>query len=125
MGNTRGNWKYDVRNDVNLIQFSNNFQYVECCNIAVGIEIICLGRVSYPPIKGSLPSSWKYLPYLAIPDGAHRSEQGKIVAALLDYPKALNIIQSQFCIQVLSPLLFYRKVRMTMLQCLENGSCLL
>ncbi|XP_062510557.1 late secretory pathway protein AVL9 homolog isoform X2 [Corticium candelabrum] len=37
---------------------------------------------SYPPIKGSLPSSWKYLPYLAIPDGAHRSEQGFVYFTL-------------------------------------------
>jgi hypothetical protein len=31
---------------------------------------------SYPPPVSSLPLSWKFLPYAAIPDGAHRTDSG-------------------------------------------------
>lgn len=40
---------------------------------------------SYPPIipgaghdSNTLPEEWKYLPFLALPDGAHNHQEGKV-----------------------------------------------
>ncbi len=40
---------------------------------------------SYPPIipgaghdNNTLPEEWKYLPFLALPDGAHNHQEGKV-----------------------------------------------
>jgi hypothetical protein len=48
---------------------------------------------SYPPPVSSLPLSWKFLPYAAIPDGAHRTDSGFVYFTLPQHegtPNELN-----------------------------------